>query len=59
VAIISNKILLMEYGQMEFHGEDVSTGIDKYFDHFGGNDPKVEFDEFAQVEEVTVASSEK
>jgi len=58
VAIISNKVLLMEYGKMEHYGEDVSTGIDKYFEHFGGNDPKVEFDVFAQVEEVVVEPSE-
>ncbi|MEM9052822.1 MAG: ABC transporter ATP-binding protein [Bacteroidota bacterium] len=59
VAIISNKILLMEYGKMEHFGEDVSTGIDKYFEHFGGNDPKIEFNEFAQVEKVEVVASEK
>lgn len=59
VAIISNKVLLMEYGKMEHYGEDVSSGIDKYFEHFGGNDPKVEFNEFAQIEEVKVVPSEK
>ena len=59
VAIISNKILLMEYGKMEHYGEDVSSGIDKYFEHFGGNDPKLEFNEFAQVEEVEVVPSQK
>jgi len=59
VAIISNKVLLMEYGKMEHYGEDVSSGIDKYFEHFGGNDPKLEFNEYAQVEEVKVRPSEK
>jgi lipopolysaccharide transport system ATP-binding protein len=59
VANICNKILLMEKGQKEYYGEDISEGIDRYFREFAGYNPKVEFDEFCTLNEATIRPSEK
>jgi len=57
IANITNKVLLMENGVADYYGEDISEGIDRYFNEFSGNDPKAEFEEFAQLEEMTIHPS--
>ena len=38
VSRVCNKIILMEKGQAQFQGEDVSKAIDKYYNRFSNND---------------------
>ena len=59
IANITNKVLLMENGVADYYGEDISEGIDRYFNEFSGNDPKAEFEEFAKLEEMVVHPSEQ
>ncbi len=58
IATITNKVLLMENGVENYYGENIAEGIDRYFDNFGGDDPKVEFSEGATVESMTIFNSE-
>lgn len=57
IATITNKILLLENGVADYYGEDVSEGIDRYFGEFSGYNPRVEFDEFAQLDEIKIRPS--
>ena len=57
VANITNKILLMDQGQVDFYGADISEGIDRYFNEFGGYNPREEFNDYAQLTELTIHPS--
>lgn len=59
IATITNKVLMMENGVEKYCGENISEGIEQYFSNFGGDDPKVEFDEFASIEEMIISPSQK
>lgn len=58
IATITNKVLMMENGVAKFYGENISQGIEQYFSNFGGDDPKVEFDEFASIESIFIHPSD-
>ncbi len=57
IANITNKVLLMENGITSYCGENIAHGIDLYFDNFGGNDPKVEFNEGAALNSMNILNS--
>ncbi len=59
IATITNKVLMMENGVAKFYGENISEGIEQYFSNFGGDDPKVEFSDFASIESMKIHPSEK
>lgn len=57
IATVTNKILLLEKGVSGYYGEDISEGIDRYFNEFGGYNPKVEYDEYAQLDQMEIQPS--
>ncbi len=57
VAAITNRVLLLGRGKVEHYGDDIALGIEKYFDHFQGDNPKIEFNEFAEVVDCTILST--
>jgi hypothetical protein len=57
IANITNKVLLMENGIADYYGEDISEGIDRYFNEFSGNDPKAEFEEFCKLQSMNIHPS--
>ena len=57
IANITNKVLLMENGVVDYYGEDISEGIDRYFNEFAGNDPKAEFEEYSKLHEMKIHPS--
>jgi len=59
IANITNKVLLMEAGVVDYFGEDISDGIERYFNLFSGDEQHIEYNEFATVEEMTVYASAK
>jgi len=59
VANICNKILLMDKGQEEYYGVDISEGIDRYFREFAGYNPKIEFDEFCTLKAALINPSDR
>lgn len=54
-----NQVLLLERGQEMFAGVDVSTGIQKYLDMFEGESPRIEYNEKAQIERLTIYSRQR
>lgn len=59
IATITNQVLLMEGGVVDYYGDNISDGIERYFNLFGGDDQHVEFNEFASIEEMTIHPSPK
>jgi lipopolysaccharide transport system ATP-binding protein len=57
IANITNKVLLMEGGVAGYYGVDVSEGIDQYFNEFSGYNPRVEFNDFAELVEMMILPS--
>jgi len=57
IATITNKILLLEKGIADYYGEDVSEGIDRYFSEFSGYNPRIEYNDFAQLDELNIQPS--
>lgn len=57
IANITNKVLLMENGIVDYYGENISDGIERYFDLFGGDQSRIEFNDFATVESMTILPS--
>ncbi|MCA1763030.1 MAG: ABC transporter ATP-binding protein [Flavobacteriales bacterium] len=57
VANITNKILLMDQGQADYYGNDISEGIDRYFNEFGGYNPRAEFNDYAELIDLTIHPS--
>lgn len=59
IATITNQVLLMEAGKSAYQGDDVALGIDKYFSHFSGTDPKIEFNGLAQIKHFAIIPSHR
>ncbi len=59
IANITNKVLLMENGLVDYYGENITDGIERYFALFEGDEERVEFNEFASVENMKVYASAK
>src|SRR5690554_5946838 len=59
IANITNKVLLMENGVVDFYGENITDGIERYFALFDGDQERVEFNEFATIEDMKVYASAK
>lgn len=57
IANITNKVLLMENGVVDYYGTDITDGIERYFNLFSGDEAKIEFNEYARVEEMTIHPS--
>lgn len=57
IANITNKVLLMENGFVEYYGSDITDGIERYFNLFSGDEANIEFNEYAQVEDMTIHPS--
>lgn len=54
ISRVSNKILYMKNGRMEFHGPKVNEGIEAYFSNFQGEKYKVEYDKGAEITNIDV-----
>lgn len=57
IATITNKVLLMENGVVDYYGHNITDGIEQYFNLFEGDRAKVEFDEYADLTEMVIHSS--
>jgi len=57
IANITNKILLMDGGKTDYYGDDISEGIDRYFNEFGGYTARAEFNDFAQLTDLIIHPS--
>ena len=49
----------MENGLVDYYGENITDGIERYFALFEGDEERVEFNEFASVENMKVYASAK
>lgn len=57
VSRICNQIILMDKGQANFQGEDVSKAIDLYYTRFASNDSNVVFDNgYVEIEKIDINS---
>ncbi|NEN24526.1 ABC transporter ATP-binding protein [Cryomorpha ignava] len=59
IANITNKVLLMENGVVDYYGENITDGIERYFGLFAGDKERVEYNEFATIEDMKVYASAK
>src|SRR5690606_32380068 len=59
IANITNKVLLMENGIVDFYGENITDGIERYFALFAGDKERIEYNEFATIEGMRVHASAK
>lgn len=59
IANITNRVLLMENGLVDYYGENITDGIERYFALFDGDEERVEFNDFASVEDMKVYASAK
>ncbi len=59
IANITNKVLLMEGGVVDYYGDNITDGIERYFNLFAGDKQRVEYDEFATVENMKIHASAK
>lgn len=59
IANITNRVLLMENGVVDYYGENISDGIERYFNLFSGDKQNIEFNDFATIEDMNVHASAK
>ena len=59
IATITNKVLLMEGGVVDFYGDNITDGIERYFGLFSGDEERIEFNDFASVESMIIHPSAK
>ncbi len=57
IATITNKVLLMEGGVVDYYGANITDGIERYFNLFSGDDARVEFNGLATIAALTVHPS--
>lgn len=57
IANITNKVLLMENGVVDYYGSNITDGIERYFNLFKGDEARVEFNEHATIENMKVYPS--
>lgn len=54
LARISNKVILLNQGKVEFASENVHKAIELYFSKFGKEEGKIEFSEGAEINSLTI-----
>ncbi|WP_144281542.1 ABC transporter ATP-binding protein [Chryseobacterium echinoideorum] len=54
VARVCNKVIYMEHGKSLYYGEDVHHGIEMYFDQFSSERSKIEFNDAANIENISI-----
>jgi lipopolysaccharide transport system ATP-binding protein len=59
VSRVCNKLLLLNYGKIEYYGDDVSKGIDLYYSRFQNKIPDFEKNEYAELLELSFSDKSK
>lgn len=53
-----NRIMLLSHGKSLYSGDNVAKGIELYFDQYEGDQPNVEYNEFAQIHKFKIRSKQ-